>query len=169
MAPNLSKQHPNFKQRNNSVQKLLNLRELCATHLRCSCTCILHFLASSAVCEFHGDDLLLTTCLKDSNKDGLVTLFDFLAEFIREFLVIICGLTDLCEARQVEIILGFTALEQEAHFARSWVRAQTLELIALDKGNFDVVRSWAEVLVLLGGEDVECDDVCLCMPMLSCL
>merc|ERR1719446_136 len=80
---------------------------------------LLHLRRSfpSLISEFHADYLLLTACLKDSNKDCFVTLFDFLAEFFRELLVIICGLTNLCEARQVEIILGFTALEQEAHFA----------------------------------------------------
>merc|ERR1740117_779663 len=123
------------------------------------------FLFSS----FDGHNLLNAACLKNAHNCILLTQLDHVNDFLGHLFILFCGgrTAWYLDGGQEDVVFGLTALQQEGDLTSDRICSQCLELEALDEWDGHVVRAWAKVLVFLGREDVNGDNVRLCVPMLA--
>merc|ERR1719254_477714 len=81
----------------------------------------------STVRDLRLDDLLLTASALHDDVH-LLPLVHAFHDLLRDLFVIIRGLANLHESRQVQVVLGLTTLHQEAHLAGVIVCRQELVL-----------------------------------------
>merc|ERR1740116_549883 len=122
----------------------------------------------SGIAHLDRDDLLYSACLQH-NDDDLLSVLQPLQNIGGHLLVLICGFALRYDVGQVEVVLGGPRVVQKQADNTTLLRVQYLELSALHERDVEVVGSRAQILVLLAGEDVECDNVRLCMAVLTSL
>merc|ERR1719424_1432242 len=130
-----------------------------------SCCLTVSLLLSS----FDGHDLLNAACLKHAHNCILLAQFDHVHNFLSDLFILFCGGRSAwyLNGRQENVVFGFTVLQQEGDLTSGRICSQRLELKSLDEWDGHVVRAWAKVLVFLGREDVNGDNVRLCVPVLA--
>mmetsp|Transcript_3981 Transcript_3981/g.5738 ORF Transcript_3981/g.5738 Transcript_3981/m.5738 type:complete len:225 (+) Transcript_3981:134-808(+) len=121
------------------------------------------FLAAGG---FGLDNFFLTACSLHDNKN-VSALLDALEDLGGDFFVVFGRLAHFDHCWQIKVILGLTALGQQAHLASVPIGSQELVFGTLHEGNVQVVGGGAEILQFFTREDVQCDDVGLGVAVLA--
>merc|ERR1711957_416006 len=127
-----------------------------------------------AVSPAHLDanNLLPSTCPLHDGYDRLVSLLQFCGNFLGDLDILFCygsSVVALRMAGQAQVVLGGSVLFEQGKSSVINVCVEDLVFGLLDHGNIQVVTGWAEILILLVGEDVERHNVSLGVPVLASL
>merc|ERR1719321_119418 len=125
------------------------------------------FRDSNGLLQLHFNDLLSAARTQDSDQHFLLAARGLCHYHVGELDVVVGRLANFNELWQVEIILGISFRRQQADLPGVSIRSEALVLHPLDEGNGHVVRRGAQILVLLGGEDINANDMALCMAVLA--
>merc|ERR1719510_117520 len=103
----------------------------------------------------------------NSHNDILPTV-KLISDFFFKLLVIFCGLTFSTNCRQVQVIFCLSIIQEQRNRTILF-NVQKLVLCSFHKWHIYVVRGWAQIFIFFFSEDVNANNVCLGMSMLSSL